>query len=705
MQATRQSKVLTQYLLDAVQRRGLRSRSQPDMGMLLDPATPPEKAWSAVAECYGIDVVQLAQHVASYFRLDVADPASIKTHAAKLIPDRIARKYQVCPIGEENRRIVIATADPTNIDAEQAVGFASGRIPSFVIAAPQTIASLIDRVYASEQAVENLLNRLDAEITEAVQVVEEIAPEALATEDIESAPVVKLTNLILRDAVQQNSSDIHIEPGRNGGTVRFRVDGVLRLYMQLPLAALNRVVSRIKILGKIDIADRVRPHDGRARIQIEGHVYDFRISTVPVRDAEKAVIRILDPSRVFTLDDLGMGPAELYRFRTLLGYRTGMVLVTGPTGSGKTTTMYAGIRELARPDVNIMTVEDPVEYEFGAINQIQVETRRGVTFASALRAILRQDPDIIFVGEIRDLETAEIAVQACMTGHLVLATLHTNDAMSVVSRLTELGLNRTSIASTLRGVVAQRLVRKVCGDCARPIDQLTEKERELSERYDVVPRMRAVGCDKCGKSGYRGRFPLDEVAMVTSDIQSMIAQGKPDFELQAAVIAGGMRSLRQNALTLVQEGKTTIEEIDRVVGEDPEAVTAARSSGAGKVLVVDDDPVTRKVAKKILEKDDYLVREAGDGQAAVDILDKEPDYSLMVLDLEMPRMGGREVLSVIRKRPQTAALPVIVLTGDTDPDGEIRLMEDGADDYLRKPIDGALFKARVKGALRRAGVA
>src|SRR5205085_4852194 len=395
-----------------------------------------------------------------------------------------------------------------------------------------------------------------------VRVVEELEPEAVGQAEVESAPVVKLTNLILRDAIVQGASDIHIEPGPKGGSVRFRVDGVMRHYMHLPMVALNRVVSRIKVLGKLDITDRIRHQDGRSRIALEGRYVDLRISTVSTRDAEKAVIRVLRPESTRKLDEIGITPRELARLRQLLNCRDGIVIVTGPTGSGKTTTLYSAIREIATGELNISTVEDPVEYELPGITQIQVDPKRGVTFANSLRALLRQDPDVIFVGEIRDNETAQIAAQAAMTGHLVLATLHTNDAMSTIARLQDLGLDRQSIASTLRGAIAQRLIRKVCADCAQPlIGSLTEEEETLGARYGVLPLSRAMGCKRCGNTGYRGRLPLVEVAIITPALADMIASGATANALQRAAISQGMAPMRDVAVARVRRGETTLQEV------------------------------------------------------------------------------------------------------------------------------------------------
>jgi type II secretory ATPase GspE/PulE/Tfp pilus assembly ATPase PilB-like protein/CheY-like chemotaxis protein len=486
--------------------------------------------------------------------------------------------------------------------------------------------------------------------------------------------------------------------------VRFRIDGVLRTHMQLPMPALNRVVSRIKVMGKMDIADRLRPQDGRTRIQTEGRTLDLRISTVPTREAEKAVIRLLDPTNSKTLADLAIPAHELDRFRRLLLHRDGIVVVTGPTGSGKTTTLYAALRQVATGEVNVMTVEDPVEYELPGMTQIQVEARRGVTFASALRSILRQDPNVIFIGEIRDLETAEIAVQAALTGHLVLATIHANDAVGAIARFTDLGLDHAKISATLRGALAQRLLRRVCGSCAVAVDEsLTTAEQTLADRYGVRPVRRAVGCPACGQSGYRGRVPVIEVMVAGPWLEPKVRTGSPAADLQKAAVAGGMRSLREVALERVKSGETTLEEVERVLGGADVGAAASAAGAASHILVVDDDGVTRAIARGVLEKQGFRVSESADGIEALERLQTGHDVDLMVLDIEMPRLGGGEVLDRIRRSVATAGLPVVVLTGATSEAAEVEMMERGADDYVRKPLDPLRFVARIRAALRRAG--
>jgi type IV pilus assembly protein PilB len=725
-----------------------------------------EEAWTAAMGACGVDAQALALAVARNFRSQVADLSLAEPLAAKLLPASVARKFLVFPLRDGDRTLVVATADPTHVQAEQEVGFASGRTPELRIAPPWDIARAIDAAYSPDRAAESLLEGVSESVDDLVEVVGvSDVPEDVSVEETASGPVVRLTNLILIEAIERGASDIHIQPTATGGVVRYRVDGILRSGMQMPLQVLSRVVSRIKVMSRMDIADRLRPQDGRARLVIDGKKFDLRISTVPTRRAEKVVVRVLSPLQSGSLEDTGMPVREVERLRQVLGNRDGIVVVTGPTGSGKTTTMYAALREIATEDVNIMTVEDPVEYELPGLTQIQVEPKQGVTFASALRAILRQDPDVVFVGEIRDLETAEMAAQASLTGHLVLATLHTNDAVGAVRRFTDLGLDSATMADSLRAALAQRLLRRVCPDCAQPVsDPLTAVERHLEKRFGVRPTVRDMGCDACGQHGYRGRLPVMELFVSSPAVQRMILEGAPPYVLHEQVRAEGMRTLLEAALQRVRDGETTLEEVARVVGDDAltgadaaseamaqerlavpeglvgtspapplapnlpaapaaasgapapapsrprlaligvqaEPVLEAEDEGQIRVLVVDDDGATRNIARGLLEKEGYSVSEAADGSEALVYLARGEAFDVMVLDLDMPMLGGREVLRAVRRSVDTSGLPVVVLTGTQDPGAEVELMEQGADDYIRKPIDPPRFLTRVRAALRRA---
>lgn len=748
----------------------------PGVEALAPPAGAPlEEVWAAVASACGIDPWELAALVAARFRSGVADFDRAESSATKLLPESIVTAHVVFPLRSDNRHLVVATADPTDVEAEREIGFASGRTPVFEIAPPGPILEAARRAYSPEKAAASLLAGVDGAVDAVVEVVEAEEPEAVSEEDTASGPVVRLANMIIHEAVARGASDIHIQPLPTGGVVRFRVDGVLRTGMQMPLPVLTRVISRIKIMGRLDITDRLRPQDGRARVAVEGRTYDLRISTVPTRHAEKCVIRILDPAQSGTLDDTGILDEDVARIRRVLRSRDGIFVVTGPTGSGKTTTLYAALRELSTEDVNVMTVEDPVEYELPGLTQIQVEAKQGMTFASALRAILRQDPDVIFVGEIRDGETAAIAAQASLTGHLVLATLHTNDAVGALRRFMDLGLDPSTVTETLRGVLAQRLVRRVCPSCTEPVDgELSAEEEEAARRYGVRPTVRGVGCERCSGSGYVGRLPVTEFLTVTPDLVRLVLSGAPPMDLQDQGRRDGMKTLLESALERVARGETTLAEVERVIGEEqpgadtpppparppsdllPEAPPPAAPVGAGatgfdstpdapaplpgpdgdaadsgavrgatappsgtggsasasdplegsplvpRILVVDDDGANRTIARALLEREGYEVEEAADGSEALARLARGEHFSLMVLDLDMPMLGGREVLKAVRGSVTTAGLPVVVLTGSGDPAAEIELLDAGADDYIRKPIDPPRFLTRIRATLRRA---
>ncbi|MFN8586903.1 MAG: type II/IV secretion system protein [Candidatus Eisenbacteria bacterium] len=702
------------WLTDLAQRAGLQGADTVQVA----PGTSLAQAWQDVARHCALSPDQLAQEVADQMRLPLARLGQRDPHVLKLLPEKLARRFHVLPLRESDRQIVVACCDPLNDEIERGIAFASGRMPIFEIASHEAIANALDRAYAapaSAPAAPAAATAAGPGSEDTIRLMQNSTSDAAIT-DGDAAPVVKLTNIILRNAAHERASDIHFEPAAGTSTVRFRVDGVMRVHMRMPTLALQRVVARIKVMGSMDIADRLRPQDGRASFEVDGQTVDLRISTVPTREGEKCVIRLLRGASSDTLTSLQLSERDLRLVRGLVGNRNGVVVVTGPTGSGKTTTLYAIIRELNNGETNISTVEDPIEYELPGITQMQVETKRDFTFATALRAILRQDPDVILVGEIRDAETATIAVQASMTGHLVLTTLHTNDASSAVARLVDIGVERPAISATLRGVIAQRLVRRVCPHCSEKVAELNDEEQRLATAYGVTPTVRARGCVRCGNSGYMGRVAILEILTLTPQLQQLVASGVPAVELHAAAAQAGMRTLRMSALARVAEGVTTLQEVERVVGElpaepglaahpSPAPVAAEPVAKGPRVLVVDDDSVIRKVAKRLLAEGGYDVIEAASGEDALEILATDASLALVVLDLGLPGIQGEDVLRQMRTSPSTASLPVIVLTGSIDPDVEVRLMEEGADDYIRKPIEAKRFVTRVKAALRRAAAA
>lgn len=691
------------WLARVAERAGLEGK-RPDVA----PSAEAKDAWPVVTRAYKIGDSELCDLVATYFRLEVADLQVRDPNAPLLVPEALARRHHVFPLYETDRHLLVATCDPTQVEAERALGFSTGRTTVFQVASPRAIQEILDDRFSPELAIESLLDGFDADDLEddVVKLVEEMGPESISSEAAAATPVVRLTNLLIRDAIAQGASDIHIEPGRRVGVIRYRVDGVLRKHMDLPMTAMNRVISRIKILARLDIADRLRPQDGKAHVQVQNLAYDLRVSTIPAgRSSEKCVIRILDSNAQETLDDLSIPPYELERLRRLMNLREGIVLVTGPTGSGKTTTLYGALRELADGKVNIMTVEDPIEYELPQITQTQVEIKQGVTFGTALRAILRQDPDVILVGEIRDQETAETASHAAMTGHLVLATVHANDAVSAVGRMAAIGLPFSSIASTLRGTIAQRLLRKICADCAEPVrGKLTPEEQRLTDEHEVEPVVRAVGCNECGFTGYKGRIPVNEVMIAGPRFLAAVEARKGWQTLQRIAIQGGMRPLRQVALEWVTQGKTTLAEVERSLGEHQAEDEINEDRGPTRILVVDDDEEDRLKAASILEAEGFEISMAKDGYEAVERLRADPSFHLVILDLAMPGMDGRKVLDQIRGSKDTAAIPVVISTAFGGDDVETELLEAGADDFLDKAGDPKVYLARVKAVLRRAAL-
>jgi Type II secretory pathway, ATPase PulE/Tfp pilus assembly pathway, ATPase PilB len=498
--------------------------------------------------------------LAGRFRLPIADLSQASAHAIGLVPEKWARRFHIVPLSATEQELVIATADPLDVDCERTIGFATGRHIRLALATAEAISEWIERIYRPEGV--------------------EPQPEALLevqhlSNDHEAAPplpgeeaggsITHLVDDLLASGIARRASDIHIEPEEQGIAVRHRVDGVLALARTLPRAVAPALVSRIKILSGLDIADRLRPQDGRARVAINGVAVDLRVSTLPASHGEKVVIRVLDGrSTVPTLDGMGFHSVELEQIERLLQSREGLILVTGPTGSGKTTTLYAALRQLKERGVNIVTVEDPIEYRLPGIVQVQVNEKAGLTFSSALRSIMRQDPDVVLIGEIRDRETAEIAIQASLTGHLVLSTLHTNDAPSAVTRLIDIGVASYKIATAVKGVLAQRLVRRVCQAC-----------RGKGE------------CAECGGSGFRGRLALVEVLVGSSEFERRVAAGESTERIAEAARDNGMRTLWKSGVAHASAGRTTIEEVLRVATRDDEAAAVSEPPAPAAIAVAE----------------------------------------------------------------------------------------------------------------------
>ena len=515
-----------------------------------------------------------------------ADLASATEHAARLVPERWARKYCVLPLTVGDRKIVVATADPCDVECEHTLAFATGRDIVFHLAEREAIQQRIDEIYRGEPARREPERLLD------IQVLGKEQQEAQPAVADGSQSMVALVDELLAEGIAARASDVHIEAEEQGLAVRHRIDGVLRLARNLPRSYGPALVSRIKIISGLNIADRLRPQDGRARIAINGAAVDLRVSTLPSAHGEKVVIRVLDASgTVLALENVGFDPVDMSRIDQLLEAREGLILVTGPTGSGKTTTLYATLRRLKARGVNIVTVEDPIEYRIAGIVQVQVNEKAGLTFATALRSIMRQDPDVVLIGEIRDRETAEIAIQASLTGHLVLSTLHTNDAASAVTRLIDIGVAPYKIATAVKGVVAQRLLRKLCEDCSSDGD------------HSVT----TSSCRSCGGTGFRGRLPIAEVLVGSADFEQRVAAGDTVERIAEAARSAGMRSLWHSGLAHVAAGRTKLAEVRRVATED-------RESHRPPVLKVAERARIGHMAElKIGSVDVYVIHPAKDG--------------------------------------------------------------------------------------------
>jgi type II secretory ATPase GspE/PulE/Tfp pilus assembly ATPase PilB-like protein/8-oxo-dGTP pyrophosphatase MutT (NUDIX family) len=560
----------------------------------------------------------------THFR--IATDLLVSSQARDKVPERLARKFGILPLAISESRLDIATSNPYDLDCEKTLAFATSRTVRMCLAAPDRIQERIEEVYAPVDRVSKLLGSGGSlpgrHVLESVE-----DTESLLDEKQLERPVIKLVDHIVAEGIAAGASDIHLEAGESGIAVRYRIDGMLKEVMVLPKAVGVPLVSRIKIMSQMDIADRLRPQGGRARVAINGARVDLRVSTLPASHGEKVVIRILDSRAALrSVESLGLDPVDGPRMQKLLEVREGLILVTGPTGSGKTTTLYAALRMLQHRGVNIITVEDPVEYRIPGIVQVQIHEKAGLTFASALRSVLRQDPDVVLIGEIRDRETAAIALQASLTGHLVFATLHTNDACSSITRLTDLGVDSAKLAGALKGVVAQRLIRRLCPAC-KLVANAGVPRRLVGSIPESSMIYMPVGCSECAMTGYSGRIAVTEVLVATPEVERAIANNDPPDRLLAAARESGIRSLWGCGAAQLVAGNTSAQELVRVL--EPEgARDNPRERGTGYDL---PRPITyeRRVKKgetKIVAGvvEVYVIRHNG-GDWRVLTLQRAPD--------------------------------------------------------------------------------
>ncbi len=515
---------------------------------------------SFLSRHYGVPAIDLSE-------------AQIDPEVIKMIPPDVVFKYQVIPIKRIGSTLRVAMNDPSNILAIDDIKFLTSCHVEVFVSTESAIKAAIDKFYDSSESLADIMDSMDgAEKMELLEESDEVDIRELqqASED---APVIKLVNLILNEAIKRKASDIHLEPYEKVFRVRFRTDGVLQEFMKPPMKLKNAIISRAKIMAKLDIAERRLPQDGRIKMKFgKDKEMDFRVSVLPTLYGEKVVMRLLDKSNLqLDMTKLGFEEKPLKEFKEAIHKPFGMVLVTGPTGSGKTTTLYSALAELNQISENISTAEDPVEFNLMGINQVQMHEEIGLTFASSLRSFLRQDPDIIMVGEIRDFETAEIAIKAALTGHLVLSTLHTNDAPSTINRLLNMGIEPFLVASSVNIIAAQRLARMICEYCKQPIQVSPQMLLNLGVLPDEISGFvcyKGTGCARCSNTGYKGRIALYEIMPIREEIRELILQGASAMEIKREAMRLGMKTLRQTALTKLKDGTTTVEEVLRSTVED-----------------------------------------------------------------------------------------------------------------------------------------
>src|ERR1700674_1066951 len=706
---------------------------------------------NALAKLGFADEQSICAAIAESLHLEVMseEKPEVLPEVIALLPGDFCRKRLVVPLSLQGKTLRVAFADPMDYSTIQDAEFRTGKRVVAVVATETSIQSLLDRFYAPDVSTLDDLNAAapHGEV-EALEDSEfEVVDPAKLAKDTKMPPVIRLVNLILSGAAQNGASDIHMEPKETHLQVRYRVDGLLRDVIKVGKDQQDAAISRMKIISGMDIADRRRPQDGRSRLRYEGKRIDLRVSTLPTQFGEKVVIRLLDSKRAqVTMEQLGLTPENQHGFQLMLSRAQGMILVTGPTGSGKSSTLYTALNWVKSPTKNIITVEDPIEYQLDGVNQVQINTKAGVTFAAGLRSILRQDPNIILVGEIRDRETAGIALEAAQTGHLLLSTLHTNDAPGAITRLLDLGIEPFLISSAVIGILAQRLVRGLCPSCtvsqapsAEAIEKAGGASRLPPEGNWIVGR----GCEECGQTGYRGRLAIHELLVINEEVRELVSRRASEHAIRKAGRQAGMRTLLEDGILKAAQGLTTLADVARVVAADDSAVhreeatkpeishsslahldavadeseavksapsptppVASEAPEAGdsrekkRVLVVEDSATIASVVKYFLELEGFDVLLAKDGHTGLQSAkDDRPD--VIVTDCNMPGMDGMTMVKALRLDPATRDISVLMLTSEEGVEKEAEALEAGVDDYMVKPVEPRRLAARVKSLLAR----
>jgi type IV pilus assembly protein PilB len=667
---------------------------------------------------------EIAELVKEAFRIDYVDlnPSEIDKNAMQLLPEKLCRDHNVLPVKVDSKTVWLAMANPLDQEAIQRVSWATSREVTPLFCPPGVLDKLVSETLRPDAMIYGLIEKLDQAV--GVEQIKEQEQDEAAMARVH-APVIKLVDAIIANAIKLRASDIHIEHDEANTLVRFRIDGLLKNIMVLPrFIGVGPVVSRIKIMSDLDVAERFRPQDGRAKVRVGGDEVALRVSILPTRVGEKVVMRLLNEKSVqVSMLTLGFMPEVLARFQALLMREQGILLVTGPTGSGKTTTLYAALNTRRGESVNIVTVEDPVEYRLSGVNQVQVNEKQGLTFAGVLRSVLRQDPDVLLVGEIRDQETATIAFQAAMTGHLVLSTLHTNDAIGAIPRLQNIGVEPFRVAAGLIGVTAQRLVRRICPHCRfeAPIEELHPMVRAAQLRvFGKARHVKATGCAECGFTGFTGRLPLIEFLEITPEVRGMITIGKMADEIRATALrTNALHTFDNDALWHIAEGDTTAEEVipyteferrktprGNIARVDQEYLPNLDADGVARpsrILLAVGEAADRVRFNDILVEARFTVQIVNDGAAALGILAQDPPDALVV-GLKLPILDGRQVVHAARTVIGLVDIPIIVIAPAGSEQETNDLLTQGVDDVLHEPIEPGRFRSRVTSVMRSRGL-
>ena len=725
-------KIFDQYILNTglVDRKQLNIAKKHDQDLFVEESlerlgvVTQDKLYFEISQLLGIPLIDLTVTIPSVF-------------AVRLILPRVLRQYQVIPLACDDETIEIATFCPGDFNVIDSIRFACERHVIEHLARRRQILEALNDILGHGGEDEANMEVMSAEEAERREKAKEEdhrlkSTDFLTFDEVDAEKeAATIINQLLKNAIFRKASDIHFEPRTDCLHIRDRIDGELQLASKLHHAAGKTIASRLKVLAKMNIAVKNKPQDGNFSVTSKGKRTDLRVSTVPTPYGEKVVIRFLDPERGnVQLKDIGMLEDVTADVRKLIANPQGLVIVTGPTGSGKSSTLCSIINAVKSEDINIVSVEDPIEYKIKGVNQIGVNVKQGMTFASALKAILRQDPDIIYVGEIRDAETAITALQAAQTGHLVFSTLHTNDAVTAITRLINMGVPADMIADSLTAVLAQRLTRRICNECAESVEPTKEEFLELEPLNfsEPINMRRSPGCMKCYDRGYSGRIAINELLVIDKNLRDLISKHATSTELFNQAAKNGMRTMWQTGIVLAAKGITTIEEIGRhvpkplssaeykeeqaeknepistIISNDesvPELTPKNNEGVPGEIFIVDDDPSVLDLLEKGLEIFDANITRATDGQKALEIINTKPP-DLIITDIHMPNCNGFELCHTLLKDEKTKNIPIVILTGDPSVEAEIQSFEIGAIDFIRKPVRIPALIARVKAVYARA---